>query len=101
MRPSGVPRPAGRLGRTASCQRKAATPTGTTRKKAQRQPVRSPRKLPSGAPITEAKAAPPCSSAIARGRSEEGTMRAITAVESDQKPPTATPISALPSMKTA
>ncbi|MNW19022.1 hypothetical protein D3C71_2188330 [compost metagenome] len=47
-----------------------------------------------------AKAVPPCSMAMALGRSDAGTMRARIAVDNDQKPPTEIPIKARPIMKT-
>ena len=91
--------PPGIRGRTRACQTNAATPIGTRMKKAPRQPIRPPRKLPSGAAMTAASAVPPCSMASAFGTSGPATMRATMAVASDQKPPIDTPISARPTMK--
>jgi hypothetical protein len=74
--------------------------TGTTAKKAPRQPTIAPRKLPSGAATTVASALPPLTIASARGTWWSGTSRIAVAADIDQKPPMATPMKARPIMKT-
>jgi hypothetical protein len=86
---------------TRNCQTSPIIPTGTTTRNPPRQPINPPRKLPSGAATTEASAVPPCSRAIALGKSAGAESRARIAVDSDQKPPMAMPTRMRPSMKTA
>ena len=88
---------AGRLNRS---QAEAITATGITHKNAPRQPINAPRKLPSGAAITVARALPPLTIAMARVIWSSGTRRMAVAADSDQKPPIATPINARPIMNT-
>jgi hypothetical protein len=78
-----------------------APASGTTQKKAPRQPIYWPRKLPSGAAMVAARALPPLSSPKARGTSLCGTRRITVAVDIDQKPPITTPSSARPTIRTA
>src|ERR1051325_2754776 len=75
-------------------QTRTIAATGTTEKKAQRQPTKAPRKLPTGAASTEAIALPPFTIARARGTWCVETRRIAVAADIDQKPPTATPMSA-------
>jgi hypothetical protein len=99
-----VPPPAARSegidGRLAYSQPSVSSASGTTAKKAPRQPMYCPRKLPSGAATVVASALPPFSSPIARGTSASGTRRMTVAADIDQKPPITTPTSARPAMKT-
>ena len=88
------------VGRLIKSQMLAATATGITHKKAPRQPIKAPRKLPSGAAITVASALPPLTTAMARAIWSSGTKRMAVAADNDQKPPMATPISARPAMNT-
>ena len=88
-------------GKLSHSQASAITATGTTQKNAPRQPIRPPRKLPSGAAITVARALPPLTMAKARGTWAGSTRRIAVAADSDQKPPIATPINARPNMNTA
>ncbi len=87
-------------GRMTSFQASAMAATGTRQKKAPRQPITPPRKLPSGAATTVARAFPPFRMASARGTWSSGTRRIAVAADIDQKPPMATPIKARPIMKT-
>src|SRR6187399_3270815 len=91
----------GMCGRLAHCQASAAAAIGTVQKNAHRQPTMVPRKLPTGAAMTVAKALPPFTMANARGTCSVCTRRITIAADIDQKPPIATPMSARPVMNTA
>jgi|GEM_PF-5816106 len=85
-------------GRLRHCQMPAAMATGTRQKKVPRHPITDPRKLPSGAATTVARALPLLKMARALGTCGVGTRPIATAAESDQKPPMAMPIKARPAM---
>src|SRR3954449_1487481 len=99
--PESVLRSAFMDGMPIHFQTRTIAATGTTEKKAQRQPTKAPRKLPTGAARTEASALPPFTIARARGTWRLETRRIAVAADIDQKPPTATPMSARPTMKMA
>ena len=92
---------AGIDGRLTNSQASVMAASGTTAKKAPRQPIYWPRKLPNGAAIVTASALPPLSRPSARGTWDSGTRRMTVAADIDQNPPMTTPTSARPAMKTA
>ncbi|MNE70443.1 hypothetical protein D3C80_1662340 [compost metagenome] len=85
-------------GRLASCHRNAIAATGTTVKKAPRQPMIDPRNAPSGGATTVASALPLLKIASARGTRCSGTRRMAVATDMDQNPPITIPMSARPTM---
>src|SRR5207302_9845060 len=87
-------------GRLAYSQPSVSAASGTTQKKAPRQPTYCPRKLPNGAATVVASALPPFNVPNARGTSAAGTRRITVAADIDQKPPMTTPMSARPAMNT-
>lgn len=89
----------GRDGMVLTCQTRAMTAMGTIQKKAPRQPIIEPKKLPNGAAIVVAKALPPFKSPNAFGTSLNRTSRITIAVDIDQKPPITTPKIARPNIK--
>lgn len=66
-------------------------------RKTARQPMRSPRKLPTGAAKMVAAETPEKMIDSARGTSEAGTRRMASAADIAQKPPSAAPSSTRPS----
>ena len=99
--PLPLRRRGGSDGMLIHCPTSASRASGTTKKKAPRQPIRSPRKLPSGAEIVAAMALPAFSIARPLGTASSGRSRMTIAVDIDQKPPIATPRRARPSISAA
>lgn len=91
----------GIAGRVRDSQANVAAATGTTQKKAPRQPMYCPRKLPSGAATVVARALPPLRMASPRGTSSAGTRRITVAADIDQNPPITMPTNARPPRNTA
>lgn len=74
---------------------------GTIQKKAPRQPIIEPKKLPNGAAIVVASAFPPFNKPSALGTESGGTSRMTIDVEIAQKPPITTPKIARPNINKA